>query len=120
MNDPLHGLSGKWPNKTATLSRVFDDTAASYKFFWFLGILTLMESGQKLIQDEVVAEMIVSAWSPVCFYRLSLGLQDKLQDAVKELQLLTTLQNDAKPEAVRKALVSEPALRKTLVLWNSK
>jgi len=39
--DPLITLAASWPDKTGTLSRVFDDTAASYKFFWFLGILTL-------------------------------------------------------------------------------
>lgn len=96
-------LSGRWPEKTATLANVFRDTAASYKFFWFLGLLNLVEreADRPLKETEVVTEMIALAWSPVCFYRLSLGVQDKLQDAVKELQRISALPNEVQPSRVR-------------------
>ena len=84
MSDPRAGLSSQHPEKTRLLGQVFNDTAASYKFFWSLGLLTLIQKYPSGIftQREVIEEMIVGAWHPVCFYRLSLGSQDKLQDCL--------------------------------------
>src|SRR4051812_16976674 len=103
MNELPDGWNSKWPEKTTALASVFRNTAASYKFFWFLGILNLLErdSGRVFAEKEIVGEMIALAWSPVCFYRLSLGVQDKLQDAVKELQAVASLPNEAQPSLVR-------------------
>lgn len=102
----LDGLGSRWPDKTRILGRVFDDTAASYKFFWFLGLLELLQNRDSgvLRQEEIIREMIAAAWAPVCFYRLSLGLQDKLQEVVKDLQKVSKLPNDAKPSQVLKGL----------------
>ena len=78
MNDPLGDLSSRHPKRTLLLGQVFNNTAASYKFFWSLGLLTLLQRHRKGIfaQREIIEEMIVGAWHPVCFYRLSLGAQD--------------------------------------------
>ncbi len=108
MSDPLANLSSRYPEKTLLLGQVFNDTAASYKFFWSLGLLTLIQKHPAGIftQREVIEEMIVRAWHPVCFYRLSLGAQDKLQEAVKDLQAEAGLDNDAKPDEIHKHIKS--------------
>ena len=112
MSDPLAGLSSQHPEKTLLLGQVFNDTAASYKFFWSLGLLTLLQKHPTGIftQREVIEEMIVGAWHPVCFYRLSLGAQDKLQDAVKALRDEARLKNDASPEDIHDHLELSPSM----------
>lgn len=116
MNDPLSGISSSHPEKTLLLGQVFNDTAASYKFFWFLGLLNLLQRNGNAVmtQREIIEEMIVRAWHPVCFYRLSLGTQDKLQEAVKELQTEAGLQNDAKADEIRAQIGATVSMQRWL------
>lgn len=115
MDDPLQNLSG-CPEKRALLGQVFNDTAASYKFFWLLGLLTLLQKEKRgtFTQREIIEEMVVRAWHPVCFYRLSLGAQDKLQDAVLDLKAEANLDLDAKAHDIRPALASTATVRERL------
>ena len=84
----LEGLSNRYPEKTFYLGQVFNDTANSYKFLWFLAILSLLgRRGEgDLPLGELMTEMAALAWHPVCFFRLSLGRQDKLQEAILEIR----------------------------------
>lgn len=106
VNDPLTGLSSRWPEQTRFLGQVFNDTAASYKFYWLLGLLSVIQRGSQSVfaPTEIVKEMIVAAWHPVCFFRLSLGRQDKLQDLILSLKSTAGLENDAQPHRIRPAL----------------
>ncbi len=74
------------PEKTQILGQVFDDTTNSYKLFWFLAILSVLKrgGGQSPKVADILTEMAVAAWHPVCLFRLSLGRQDKLQGVVRE------------------------------------
>jgi hypothetical protein len=53
---------------------------------------------------DIFTEMAVIAWHPVCLYRLSLGRQDKLQDAVMEIKGKFGLPSDSRPEEVREVV----------------
>lgn len=90
--------------RTGTLGRAFDSTAASYKFFWLLAILRLLPRHEIFPVRTVVAEMIVIAWAPAVLFRLSFGLHDRLQDAVRELHLASGLRTTATESQVRTAL----------------
>jgi hypothetical protein len=116
VNEPLIGLSSRYPEKSVILGQVFNDTAASYKFFWLLGLLTLLQEERRCVftQREIIEEMVVAAWHPVCFFRLSLGSQDKLQDAVLELKVEANLDLDAKPHQIRPTLASTVAIRERI------
>jgi hypothetical protein len=113
MNDPLAGLGARWPEKSQVLGQVFNDTAASYKFYWLLGLLRLIEhtTTATFSETEIVEEMVVAAWHPVCFYRLSLGMQDKLQKAVLQLRDKALMANDSKPEEIRPHLMQSESSR---------
>lgn len=116
MSDPLDSISGPTPEKTQFLGQVFNDTAASYKFYWLLGLLTLIQHEKRAVfsQIEIVEEMVIAAWQSVCFYRLSLGAQDKLQDAVLGLRAEAELDNDARPDQIRPKVKSSVAMRERL------
>jgi phage repressor protein C with HTH and peptisase S24 domain len=99
----LDGLSSRYPEKTFYLGQVFNDRANSYKFVWFLAILSLLRRGMgdDLPLAKVLTEMAATAWHAVCFFRLSLGRQDKLQEAIQQIRQRSLLPFDALPEAIR-------------------
>jgi hypothetical protein len=105
---PLSGIAGRYPEKTFYLGQVFNDTTNSYKLLWLLAILSLLRRTQArtIALADIFAEMAVVAWHPVCLYRLSLGRQDKLQDVIRELQLLSKLPANAASDAIRQFLVN--------------
>ena len=117
MIDPLSGVAAQWPEKTHLLGQVFNDTAASYKFYWLLGLLQLIQPEERrtFSESEIVEEMIIAAWHPVCFYRLSLGLQDRLQGAVIQLRDEVQLPNDSKPDEIRPRLRASASSRTRLL-----
>lgn len=104
----LAGVAIRYPDKTFFLGQVFNDTTNSYKLVWFLAILSLIKRSEEKVFPiaNIFTEMAVAAWHPVCLYRLSLGRQDKLQDVIFELQELSGLSPNAKPEAIRKFVES--------------
>ncbi len=59
---------------TRHLNRVFDDTTATYKFYWLLGLLEYTVKGKNCISiKEMIVSMVANAWYPVAFFRLSFG-----------------------------------------------
>lgn len=72
---------------TRHLNRVFDDTTATYKFYWMLGLLEYTAKGRSSISiKEMIASMVANAWYPVAFFRLSFGKSEKLHTAILKLQ----------------------------------
>ena len=112
----LAGVALRYPEKTFYLGQVFKDTTNSYKLVWFLAILTLLRRGntQSLRLADIFMEMAVAAWHPVCFYRLSLGRQDKLQDVVLDIQTVSGLPPSALPDGIRSFLESSSAAQRKL------
>ena len=102
--------------QTFVLSQVFNDTANSYKLFWFLGLLSLIKATEdrELELTNVLTEMAVAAWHPVCLFRLSFGSQDKLQEAILEIQALSGLPQNARPDAIRRFIQGSLSARAKL------
>jgi len=73
---------------TARMSRVFNRTTATYKFYWFIGLLDLVVKRGKMRMSvwDVVIEMVVNAWYPVCYFHLSFGKSDSLNDTIERLR----------------------------------
>lgn len=73
---------------TRHLNRVFDKTVATYKYYWFLGILDLFVKQRKTRMNvwEIMISMVVNAWYPVNYFRLSFGKSESLYDAILTLQ----------------------------------
>lgn len=73
---------------TKYLNRVFDKTVATYKYYWFLGILDLCVKHGKTRMNvwEIMITMVVNAWYPVIYFRLSFGKSESLYEAIWALQ----------------------------------
>ena len=73
---------------TRYLNRVFDKTVATYKYYWFLGILDLYVKQGKTRMNvwEIMITMVANAWYPVNYFRLSFGKSESLYDAILALQ----------------------------------
>ena len=78
---------------TNRLNRIFDHTVATYKYYWFLGILDLfVKHGKTRINEwEIINSMVANAWYPVNYFRLSFGKSEKLYDAILLLQKETNI-----------------------------
>ena len=73
---------------TRHLNRVFDKTVATYKYYWFLGILDLYVKQGKTRMNvwEIMISMVANAWYPVNYFRLSFGKSESLYEAILTLQ----------------------------------
>ena len=61
------------------LASVFRNVTNSYKFYWFLTILELIESSDSdgvLSLEDISIRMLSNVWYPLDFYKLSFGKQD--------------------------------------------
>lgn len=77
------------------LAAAFNNTSATYKFYWFLSILQQVEKGEYQIpKRELFGQMIANAWYTVNYFKVSFGKQDMIQQAVKELVTLESLTID--------------------------
>ena len=112
----LTSVASRQPGKTFRLGQVFNDTTNSYKIVWFMAILAITRRGtfSSLKLSEIFAEMAVVAWHPVCLYRLSLGQQDKLQDAVLSIQKESGLPANADAQPIRAFIDGSPTARAKL------
>jgi hypothetical protein len=74
------------------LSSVFSNTSATYKFYWFLAILELVEEGDTYIyKQKIFARMISNSWYTVNYFHVSFGKQDLIQEAVKAILMIENL-----------------------------
>lgn len=73
---------------TDAMSRVFSHTTATYKFYWFIGILDLLVKKGKTRMNvwDIMIEMVANAWYPVCYFHLSFGKSESLYEAILTIQ----------------------------------
>ncbi len=88
------------------LASVFRYKAATYKYYWFLGIVEEVEKGRKNINKKnLFARMVANAWYPVNYFKLSFGAQDHLTKVIHELSSKTTISlSDKKSKIINKLI----------------
>lgn len=70
----------------APLSSVFNNTSATYKFYWLLAIIESLEEGKSEIgKKELFARMLANSWYTVNYFHISFGNQDLIQKAIKTI-----------------------------------
>lgn len=81
---------------TNCLGKVFLNTVAMYKFFWFVSIMQIhvKTDNPQISVWDIVIRMVANAWYPIHYFRLSFGKSDSLFDIVMELQHITQIPID--------------------------
>lgn len=74
------------------LAACFNNTTTTYKYYWFLSILEQIELGKHEIKKRELFEgMIAQAWYTVHYFHISLGKQDKLQEAIQAIRVIENI-----------------------------
>ena len=82
----------------AALSGLFRSTTNSYKYLFFFSLLALLKDrkfeidGGILLRD-IEIEMLITAWYPRVFFKLSFGIQDKISSVLKPIPHLNKDKN---------------------------
>src|SRR5690554_5736623 len=81
------------------LASVFNSTSATYKFYWLLAIIELLEEGYtKQDKRQLFARMISNSWYTVNYFHVSFGKQDNIQMAVENILKIEQLTIDEKKQ----------------------
>ena len=84
---------------TNKLASSFANTSATYKFYWLIAIIELVENGQiKIKKRDVFARMISNSWYTVNYFHVSFGKQDLIQNAVEDILKFESLAIDIKKD----------------------
>lgn len=95
------------------LASAFGNTSATYKFYWLLAIIEMVEEGQETLSKRTLfARMISNAWYTVNYFHVSFGKQDLIQQAVNSLAKQEGLAIDLKKELLI-AVLENSALKTT-------
>ena len=106
---------------TNRLSKIFSNTVATYKYFWFVSIMQIhaKSDNPRISVWDVVIRMVANAWYPIHYFRLSFGKSDSLFDIVMELQKLTQIPIDANAETIINELTERLNERQIKKLLNT-
>ena len=80
----------------SAMNRVFDNTVATYKFYWLLSLLDIHVREQRSVVPalDVASRMVAYAWYPVEYFRLSFGKGDSMSQIIPEVAGLTGITVD--------------------------
>lgn len=101
------------------LAACFNDTVATYKYYWFLSILQTVEEGeQKISKQKLFSRMISNAWFTVNYFHVSFGKQDKLQLAIQKIITTEHITIDEKQEVIIHKLIATTNRESSRTLWH--
>jgi len=92
---------------TRVVAQIYNNTVATYKFYWFVSILDIVVKEQRrhISIWEIIVGMIVEAWYPIHYFRLSFGKSDSLYNQVIELQKELNIPIDASKNEIKKYII---------------
>ena len=83
------------------LASVFGSTSATYKFYWLIALLELVEEGHiEISKRKIFSRMISTCWYTINYFHISFGKQDNLQIAVERIFKEEDVTIDAKKSAL--------------------
>jgi hypothetical protein len=79
------------------LASVFGSTSATYKFYWLIALIELVEEGNvEIAKRKIFSRMISNSWYTINYFHISFGKQDNLQMAVERILKEESLTIDEK------------------------
>lgn len=89
----------------SNLARVFNNTSATYKYYWFLAMIDCVEENQNEIDKEkLFIKMMSIPWYTVNYFHVSFGSQDLIQQTIDELIKITGLSISEKKSTIESKL----------------
>ena len=68
------------------LASVFGSTSATYKFYWLIALIELVEEENiEIPKRKIFSRMIGNSWYTINYFHISFGKQDNLQIAVERI-----------------------------------
>jgi len=94
---------------TRVLSQIYDNTVATYKFYWFVSLLDIFVKTQKrqISFWKIIVGMIAEAWYPIHYFRLHFGKSDSLYEQIIALQKELNVPIDIKKEDLKSLLINK-------------
>ncbi|MBO5829041.1 MAG: HNH endonuclease [Paludibacteraceae bacterium] len=91
----------------SSLSRIFENTTATYKFYWFVAIMDIVvkEHKTRISFWEIIAGMIAESWYPIHYFKLSFGKSDSLFVKSLEIQKEYKISIESDKEKIKNLLV---------------
>lgn len=87
------------------LASVFNSTSATYKFYWLLAIIELVEEGNlEIPKRKIFSRIISTSWYTINYFHISFGKQDNLQIAVEKILKVEKLTIDEKKSKLETCL----------------
>lgn len=73
------------------LAGVFNKTTATYKFYWFISLLEILNEKRdnRIYFKDILARMICNSWYPINYFKISFGFFDMFDNNIKEIQRIT-------------------------------
>jgi hypothetical protein len=87
------------------LASVFGSTSATYKFYWLIALIELVEDGNiEIPKRKLFSRMISNSWYTINYFHVSFGKQDNLQIAVERILKEEKLTIDLKKNTLETSL----------------
>ncbi len=109
--------SDKLPVKL--LAACFNNTSATYKYYWLLSIIQEIENETLIIpKRNLFARMISNAWFTVNYFHVSFGKQDLIQQTINIVNDIEKILIDEKLQSVFQRLTSTKNQITIKQLWH--
>jgi len=108
--------------ETKEIAQIFNNTVATYKYYWFVSILDIVvkEQRRQLSFWEIIVGMVVEAWYPIHYFRLSFGLSDSFYKQMIKLQSELNIPIDSKKDFIKSHILnnlSNPKIKSILKVF---
>lgn len=101
------------------LAACFNNTVATYKYYWFLSILQSVEQGEsKISKRDLFSRMLSNAWFTVNYFHVSFGKQDLIQNAIHKIKTSEKIAIDENREAITQKLKTTSKKETEKILWH--
>lgn len=101
------------------LSAVFNNTSATYKFYWLLAIIESAELGKTTIpKRELFGRMVANSWYTVHYFKVSFGKQDLIQDTARLIMDWENLSREISKSTLLEILIATENKKTINSLWH--
>jgi hypothetical protein len=107
---------------TRLLGQIYNNTVATYKYYWFVSILDIVvkEKRRQISFWEIIVGMVAEAWYPIHYFRLSFGKSDSFYTQILEIQQELNLPIDAQKDLIKKTIlknIHQPKIKRVLTVF---